>query len=80
MKVGDIVKLKEEHYLFDLFNGPCIVDEVIKFELRVNKKNRYHIKTLNKDSDDSNSMVWVDEDEVISISNIRDKKLKELGI
>jgi hypothetical protein len=35
---------------------------------------------MNKDSDGSNSMVWVDEDEVISISNIRDKKLKELGI
>jgi hypothetical protein len=44
------------------------------------RPNRYHIKTLNKDSDGSHSMTWIDEHEVISISDIRDIKLKELGI
>ena len=80
MKVGDIVQFKEEHHLSTFLEGPCIVDDVRKFEIRVNKKNRYHIKTLNKNSDGSHSMTWVDEDEVISISDIRDTKLNELGI
>lgn len=80
MEVGDIVTLKEEHHLSTFLEGPCIVDDVRKFEIRVNKKNRYHIKTLNKNSDGSHSMTWVDEDEVISISDIRDTKLNELGI
>jgi len=83
-EIGDIVILKEEHHLSTFLEGPCIVDEVRKFEgwryIRVNKKNRYHIKTLNKNSDGSHSMTWVDEDEVISISDIRDTKLNELGI
>ena len=80
MKVGDIVRLKEEHYLSTFLEGPCIVDDVRKFQIRVNRKNKYHIKTLNKNSDGSHSMTWIDEHEVISISDIRDIKLKELGI
>ena len=80
MKVGDIVRLKEEHYLSTFLEGPFIVDDVRKFQIRVNRKNRYHIKTLNKNSDGSHSMTWVGEDEVISISDIRDSKLNELGI
>jgi hypothetical protein len=80
MKVGDIVRLKEEHHLSTFLEGPCIVDEVRKFEIRVNRKNRYHIKTLNKNSDGSHSMTWVEEQEVISISEIRQERLKELGI
>ena len=80
MKVGDIVRLKEEHYLSNFLEGPCIVDDVRKFQIRVNRKNRYHIKTLNKNLDGSHSMTWIDEHEVISISDIRDSKLNELGI
>ena len=80
MKIGDIVRLKEEHHLSTFLEGPCIVDEVRKFEIRVNRKNRYHIKTLNKNSDGSHSMTWVEEQEVISISEIRQERLKELGI
>jgi len=80
MKVGDIVRLKEEHHLSAFLVGYCIVDDVRKFQIRVNRKNRYHIKTLNKNSDGSHSMTWVDEDEVISISEIRNLKLNELGI
>ena len=80
MKVGDIVRLKEEHHLSTFLVGYCIVDDVRKFQIRVNRKNRYHIKTLNKNSDGSHSMTWIDEDEVISISDIRNLKLNELGI
>ena len=80
MKVGDIVRLKAEHHLSTFLEGPCIVDDVRKFQIRVNRKNRYHIKTLNKNSDGSHSMTWIDEDEVISISDIRNLKLNELGI
>jgi hypothetical protein len=86
MKVGDIVRLKEEHHLSTFLVGYCIVDDVRfdlfrrKFQIRVNRKNRYHIKTLNKNSDGSHSMTWIDEDEVISISEIRNLKLNELGI
>ena len=80
MKVGDIVRLKEGHQLSPFLEGPCIVDDIRKFQIRVNRKDRYHIKTLNKNSDGSHSMTWVDEDDVISISDIRDSKLNELGI
>ena len=80
MKVGDIVRLKEEHHLSTFLVGYCIVDDVRKFQIRVNKKNRYHIKTLNKNSDGEHSMTWIYEDEVISISEIRNLKLNELGI
>lgn len=80
MKVGDIVKFKEDHYLTEVIPGPLIVDEVKKFQFRTNKQNRYHIITLNKDSDGSHRMTWVYEHEVISISEIRNDKLKSIGI
>ncbi len=80
MKVGDIVKFKEDHHLAEVIPGPLIVDEVKKFQFRTNKQNRYHIITLNKDSDGSHRMTWVDEHEVISISEIRNDKLKSIGI
>jgi hypothetical protein len=80
MKVGDIVKFKEDHYLAEVIPGLLIVDKVKKFQFRTNKQNRYHIITLNKDSDGSRRMTWVDEPEVISISEIRNYKLKSLGI
>jgi hypothetical protein len=80
MKVGDIVRFKEEHYLSHVIKGYCIVDDLKIFQFRPNKPNRYHIKTLNKDSVGSYSMAWVDEHEIISISDIRENKLNQLGI
>ena len=80
MKVGDIVKFKKDHHLAEVIPGPLIIDEDKKFQFRTNKQNRYHIITLNKDSDGSHRMTWVDEHEVISISEIREIKLKDLGI
>ncbi len=80
MKVGDIVKFKKDHHLSEVIPGLLIVDKVKKFQFRTNKQNRYHIITLNKDSDGSRRMTWVDESEVISISEIRNYKLKSLGI
>jgi hypothetical protein len=87
MKVGDIVRLKEEHHLSTFLVGYCIIFGKIQGKvhsngivLRSRKKNRYHIKTLNKNSDGDHSMTWIYEDEVISISEIRNLKLNELGI
>ncbi len=80
MKVGDIVKFKKDHHLAEVIPGPLIIDEVKKFQFRTNKQNRYHIITLKKDSDDSHRMTWVYEHEVISISEIRNDKLKSIGI
>lgn len=80
MKVGDIVKFNQDHYMSELIPGLCIVDDVRKFQFRTNKPNRYHIKSLNKDSDGSYRMTWVDEDEVVPISEIRVERLNQLGI
>jgi hypothetical protein len=74
--IGEIVKLKESHYLFNFVVGLCIVDD-IKFTI-VKSKTRYHIKTLNKNSDGLSNMTWVFEDEVISISDIREGKLNSI--
>jgi hypothetical protein len=78
MKIGDIVKLKEEHHLYELVPGLCVVDEVRKFSFG-KRPNRYHIKTLNT-SDGSHRMTWIEEKEIISISEIRQERLSELGI
>ena len=79
IQIGDIVKLKEEHHLSELVPGLCVVGEVRKFSFG-KRPNRYHIKTLTKDSDGSHRMTWVEEKEIISISEIRQEKLSELGI
>lgn len=78
IQIGDIVKIKKEHYLSEVITGLCIVDEVRKFSFG-KKPNRYHIKTLNT-SDGSHRMTWVEEQEIISISEIRQERLSELGI
>jgi len=79
MKLGDIVKFKQEHHLSDVIPGLCIVDDVRKFYFRTGKPNRYHIKTLNT-LDGSHRMAWVDGNEIVSISEIRSERLNELGI
>ena len=67
--------------LSKVFKGLCIIDDLkVPSKFRPDKPNRYHIKTLNKDKDGLHRMAWVDEDEIISISDIRDQKLKKLGI
>ena len=78
IQIGDIVKLKEEHHLYELVPGLCVVGEVRKFSFG-KRPNRYHIKTLNS-SDGSHRMTWVEEKEIISISEIRQERLNELGI
>jgi hypothetical protein len=78
MKAGDIVRLKSEHQLYELVPGLCVVGEVRKFSFG-KRPNRYHIKTLNT-SDGSHRMTWVEEKEIISISEIRQERLNELGI
>ena len=78
MKIGDIVKFKEEHHLSELIPGLCVVGEVRKFSFG-KRPNRYHIKTLNT-SDGSHRMTWVEEKEIISISEIRQERLSELVI
>jgi len=80
MKVGDIVKFRQDHYMSEVMAGLCIVDDVRRFPIKANKPNKYHIKTLNKDSDGSYRMTWINENEVVSISEIRVERLNELGI
>ncbi len=80
IQLGDIVKFKQDHHLSELIPGLCIVDDIRKFQLNTKRPNSYHIRTLNKDSNGSHSMTWVEEDEVISVYEIRQQKLNELGI
>lgn len=81
-EIGDIVVLKEEHYLSRVVYGKWVIDEVRRKTFRPLSSTmiEYHIKTLSVNSDGSPSMTWVKTDDIISISKIRDKKLKELGI
>lgn len=76
MKVGDIVRLKKQHYLSEIFNTNCEIHEVKKFQIRTNKEPRYHIRTISGEL----KWVWVDESELDRISEIRVEKLNELGI
>jgi hypothetical protein len=80
MKLGDIVKFKQDHNLSELVPGLCIIDDIRKFQINTKRPNSYHIKTINVDSVGSHRMAWVKEDEIISISKIRNERLKELGI
>jgi hypothetical protein len=76
MKVGDLVRLKKEHYLSEIFDTNCQIHEVKKFQIRINKESRYHIRTISGEL----KWVWVNESELDRISEIRNDKLKELGI
>ncbi len=73
MKIGDIVSLKEFHPLKAFITGNCIIDDKTKL---YKGTHRYHIKTLSGEL----KMTWVVQSEVDCVSNIRDNKLKELGI
>lgn len=81
MKVGDIVRLKTEHHLCEFIKGDCYITEVVKYKFN-HRKTRYHIKTIK--SNDINvykpSMTWVHLEELDLVSDIREEKLKKLGI
>jgi hypothetical protein len=75
MKVGDIIRLKKEHYLSEIFCDNCIIDDIVVFTIKSEKKTRYHIRSMRE-----LKWTWVCESEVDKISEIRNDKLKELGI
>ena len=74
MKVGDIVKLKKEHYLSEIFDVHCVVFQEVKFINKTHKRPRYHIRTMTGEI----KWVWVHETEVDMISDIRQQKLEKL--
>ena len=76
MKVGDIVRLKKEHYLSEIFDDNCEIVEVRKYQIITNKTPRYHIKTISGEL----KWVWANESELDRISEIRNEKLKKIGI
>ncbi len=76
MKVGDVVRLKKEHYLSEIFDTNCEIHEVRKFQIRTNREPRYHIRTISGEL----KWVWVDGSELDRVSEIRNDKLKKLGI
>ena len=69
MKVGDIVKLKKEHHLSEIFDVNCIV-----YEKKDSQK--YVIKTMTGEL----KWTWVYESEIDMISDIRNQKLEKLGL
>jgi hypothetical protein len=73
MKVGDIVRLKSDHYLTEFIKGECHITEVVKYNNR-NRRNRYHIKN-NEDC-----MTWVHIEELDLVSDLRNQRLEKLGI
>ena len=76
MQVGDIVRLKKEHHLSQIFSVNCQIDEVRKFPFASKTETRYHIKTMTGEL----KMTWIYESEVDKISEIRRDKLEKLGI
>jgi hypothetical protein len=76
MKVGDLVRLKKDHHLSEIFDGNCIIHEISNFPIASKKLARYHIKTITGEL----KWAWVYERELDEISEIRNDKLKELGI
>ena len=73
MRVGDIVRLKSEHYLNQLIKGDCSITQVVKYSNK-HRKTRYHIKN-NEDC-----MTWVYLEEIDLISDLRDQRLSMIGI
>ena len=73
MKVGDIVRLKPEHHLIEFIKGDCIITEVRMYSNQ-HRKTRYHIKN----SEDC--MTWAHIEELDLVSDLRNQRLKELGI
>lgn len=73
MRVGDIVRLKSEHYLNQFIKGDCSITQVVKYNNK-HRRTRYHIKN-NQDC-----MTWVYLEEIDLISDLRDQRLSMIGI
>ncbi len=76
MKIGDIVRLKKEHHLSEIFDVNCIVYEKSISQKLTKREPRYHIRTMTGEL----KWTWVYESEVDNISDIRSDNLKKLGI
>ena len=75
MKVGDIVLVNDDCYLKEFFEGPC---EIIEIKVTT-KLTRYLIRTTYLINGKPN-LTNLTETEIKTIDEIRNNKLKELGI
>lgn len=73
MKVGDIVRLKEDHHLSEFIKGDCYITQVVQYSNK-NRKTRYHIKNR------EDCMTWTHIEELDLVSDLRNQKLEKLGI
>lgn len=73
MRVGDIVRLKSEHYLNQFIKGDCSITQVVKYNNK-HRRTRYHIKNI------QDCMTWVYLEEIDLISDLRDQRLSMIGI
>lgn len=76
MRVGDIVRLKPEHYLNEFIKGDCRITQVIKGRTTryQGRKTRYHIKN------NGDRMTWVHLEDLDLVSDLRNQRLESLGI
>lgn len=75
MKVGDIILVNDDCYLKEFFEGPC---EIIEIKVTT-KLPRYLIRTTYLINGKPN-LTNLTETEIKTIDEIRNNKLKELGI
>lgn len=75
MKVGDIVLFRDGHYLKEFFPGYC---EIIDMKVFM-RATRYTIRTTYFINGKPN-LTTVTESDIKSVNEIRNDKLKELGI
>jgi hypothetical protein len=75
MIVGDIVLFREDHYLKEFFTGNCEIIEIKSFM----NTTRYTISTTYLINGKPNITI-VTESDIKSVSEIRNDKLKELGL
>jgi hypothetical protein len=74
MKVGDIVILKESHWLREQIPGYCEIVEIKKIPIM-----QYNISILTLDLINGRKTgVWVRESELIPIAEIRDEKINKI--
>lgn len=75
MKVGDIVILKEDHWLREQLPGYCEIVEIKNVPLIM----EYNINILTLDSTNGNKTgVWVKESELIPIAKVRNEKINKI--
>lgn len=72
MEIGQRVRIKESHYLAEIFTGVC---EILKIKPMYSTE-KYLIRTLGEEK----NLVWVYENELMEISELRNKNLEQLGI